>query len=593
MVKQVAAASGTARMLSLIGYILLPALAVHVAMVPVAPDATFVYPESFVGDIRPWWKSVLLVGIAAWMLVITVARLLAGWRPKRRVLGLVMAAAALAVGVSVVLSPYPNTALAGYTTLYEGAFALWAYVVGAWFTAEMVETGEGRLFLLRLIGGLAIFEALHGIAEASGWHLWQTGFGRWLMGAQGENVLYQFAESRLAYGTVFQPNHYGIFMAMLGALSFGMLFQESRRCWRLFWAVAYGGAVVAVICSQSRAGILTLVTLSVVYAVVRGVRSFLKRGTARTLTRNMSWGVVLVLCVPLLLLALSGPRRAVSRLMARFTPGAAPVASFAVESVGLENGRLFLRLAETTIAVEKDHAGDWRVVTADAPAGDRLTVSTVAGDVTTYTVPGVTDVYLGENRNGFVMLRLPGATLRLYAVGTRLWAVDGASGRLTEQVPLSTYEPTGYEHLASYRGYIWARSVETFARRPWFGHGPGTFALAFPNDDLYNKARFSFGLNEDKGHGVWATYLVEMGLVGFVFLLAPVVLAAYYAVRSRNELRAALFLGIIAYCICAMTNDSTVGVTPIFCVLVGLLACTSCSIPAVSSTEPAEAVADR
>ncbi len=575
-VKQAAAALSSARILSLMCYILLPALAVHVAMVPVAPDATFTYQASFVGDIRAWWKSVILVGIAGWMLVLTVARFLTGWRPRHRLWGAGVAAAAVAVFLSTVLSPYPTTALVGYTTLYEGAFAVWAYLIGAWFTAEMADTDAARRFLLRLMGGLAVFESAHGIAEACGWHLWQTDFGRWIMGARGANVTYQFAESRMAYGTVFQPNHYGMFMAMLGALCLGMLFQETGRRWRFFWAVAYGGSVVAAVCSQSRAGILVLATVSVLYVAYRGGRAWFGRGATRLSLRGKSWSVVLVLCVPLLLLCLSGPRQAVWRVVERLTNRAAPGSPVTVKAVGVEGGRLALRLADRTVTIAKDGNGDWRVMTTDAVTPDaaesgRLPVAATTGDGVTYAVPGVTDATLTENANGFVTLRLPDATLHFYAVGTRLWAVDRAGGRLTEHVPLSRYEPSGNEGLANYRGYIWARSLEAFARQPWFGHGPGTLALAFPNDDLLNKTRFSFGVNEDKGHGIWATYLVEVGVVGLVFLLLPVVLAVYYAARNRNELRQPVLLGIIAYCLCALTNDSTVGVTPIFCVLVGCL----------------------
>ncbi|MCD7895122.1 MAG: O-antigen ligase family protein [Planctomycetaceae bacterium] len=562
-----------ARLLPLACYLLLPALAVHVAMVPVAPDATPLYPAGSVGDIRSWWKSVLLVGIAAWMILFTVARLLTGWRPKHRAWGVGVAAAALAVFVSTWLSPYPETALIGYTTLYEGAFALWAYLVGAWFTAEMADTDRARRVLLRLLGGLTLFEAAHGIAEACGWHLWQTDFGRRLMGAGDQTVTYQFAESRLAYGTVFQPNHYGMFMAMLGALSLGMLFQESRRGWRFFWGIAYGGAVVATVCSQSRAGILTLAAVSLAYALCRTVRSRSRGGTPRQSLRGLSWGVLVVVGVPLVLLTLSGPRRAMVRVVERLAGRTASGDPVAVWAVGVEDGRIRIRLADTVVTVGKDREGTWRAEAAEG--SESLPVSATSDKGVTYTVPGLEDGFLSENENGMVTLTVPGATLRFYSLGQRLWAVDRASGRLTEHVALSRYEPSGREGLFSYRGYIWARALETFAERPWFGHGPGTLALAFPNDDLLNKERFSFGQNEDKGHGVWATFLVETGLVGFLFMLLPVVLAVRRAVRSRNELRAPVLLGIIAYCICALTNDSTVGVTPIFSALVGLLVATT------------------
>ncbi|MCD8141273.1 MAG: O-antigen ligase family protein [Planctomycetaceae bacterium] len=135
---------------------------------------------------------------------------------------------------------------------------------------------------------------------------------------------------------------------------------------------------------------------------------------------------------------------------------------------------------------------------------------------------------------------------------------------------MSTYLPHGWEGLFSGRGYIWTRTLEIFRRNPWFGTGPGTFAMAFPNDDILNKYRFTQNMDEDKGHGIWASFLVQLGLVGVMLYTLPVVYIVYKCWRRGGALAPVFLAGMGAFILSSLTNDSTVGVTPVFCVLAGL-----------------------
>ncbi len=78
--------------------------------------------------------------------------------------------------------------------------------------------------------------------------------------------------------------------------------------------------------------------------------------------------------------------------------------------------------------------------------------------------------------------------------------------------------------------------------------------------------------DEDKGHGIWITFLVQLGILGLVAFLAPAAYALIRGIGRGDALSGPIVLAMIAYLLGSLTNDSTVGVTPIFCVLAGLAA---------------------
>lgn len=554
------------RIMPLALFAVMPLLAVRVKYAAVAPDAAWLWPTYALGDLRGWWKAALVVGLASWMAFFTGARLLTGWRPRNRNWGILTALAILVALASAMLSPFSATVWIGYTTQYEGALVLFAYMAAAWYAAEMTDGPAERRWLVRILGMAALLNACHGIAEGFGCDPWQTGLGRWLMGAGAQEVTYRFAESRFAYGTVFQPNHYGMLMAMTGALALGMGFRDSGKTWRAFWLMTSCLCLAAALSSHSRAGVIVLAGVSAAFAARYVYCAF--RGAPRFRLRT---AVVPILLIALPLFATETFRRTVSQVWTRVWRVAAPApVTGDVRAVGLTDDCIRIYLADRVVALDKPATDAWRIGVEDGermllsakprPEGWRLT-----------TLPDIEGGRLLFRRRGNVRLVASGIRLDFFAVGTRIWAVDAPSRMLYAELPPFFYEPSGHEGILTRRGYIWRRVFDVAWKSPFLGSGPGTFALVFPNRDLLNKRRFISNLNEDKGHGIWATFLVQMGLLGVTAFALPVIYAVYRGMKTGGILVMPLVSGILAFALCAVTNDSTVGVTPIFCVIVGLV----------------------
>lgn len=549
--------------------VVVPALLVRGRYVPVLPETGDFFPAPFFGDTRSWWKAAVLCGCGAWMLVHAAARLAGGWRPRFGRFGVLAAVAAAVTILSALASDYPETSWLGFISLYEGAAALLAYLTAMWYVAEMADSEQARLLLARAAGVVGLVNGLHGVAEGFGWHFWRTAPGLWLMGARRDEVQYVFSDLRMAYGTAFQPNHYGMLMAMLGALALGMAFYESGRRWRIFWFSVLAATAGGLLFSQSRAGVFTFTALAAGFAVRR-----LRSGRIR-------YGLAVCLAALAIVGAATAGTESGRRAMARWAERSASLfnptpATAQVRAVGLKDDKILVVLPDTTVFLEKPTPEKWLVqtgVAGEMKTEEKKTALSFQPEENGWAataIPGVDGGRLAVREAGNAILTAPDTRVEFFSVGSRIFAVDAKNRRLYPELPSSPGRITGMEGFLGGRGFIWSRAMSAFARRPLLGSGPGAFALAFPNRNLLDKHRFSFDTDTDKAHAVWAALLVQLGLAGLVAYCLPAAYAFRSAARSGGRLGAPLFLAMAAYAVCSLANDSTVGVTPVFCALAGL-----------------------
>jgi hypothetical protein len=138
----------------------------------------------------------------------------------------------------------------------------------------------------------------------------------------------------------------------------------------------------------------------------------------------------------------------------------------------------------------------------------------------------------------------------------------------------------GYERIGSSRGYIWSRTIPLLVNNNLFGYGPDTYALVFPQNDVFGKA-LAFSdpwIIVDKPHNMYLQIGVNTGVIS---LLAFTALYLIYFIQSvllyfKGKLDsfmkvsgAAFLLATFAYMITGFFNDSVVSVAPVFWVLLG------------------------
>jgi hypothetical protein len=139
---------------------------------------------------------------------------------------------------------------------------------------------------------------------------------------------------------------------------------------------------------------------------------------------------------------------------------------------------------------------------------------------------------------------------------------------------------TGYENYLSNRGYIWSRSIPLLKNHIILGSGADSFAMVFPQQDylgLYN-AGFE-GQLLTKPHNMYLQIGIQTGVLSLICFL---LFYGIYFIKSiriyihgrfdnyYSQLGISIFLGTVGYMIAGFANDSSITVSPVFWVLLGL-----------------------
>lgn len=134
----------------------------------------------------------------------------------------------------------------------------------------------------------------------------------------------------------------------------------------------------------------------------------------------------------------------------------------------------------------------------------------------------------------------------------------------------------GKERVANGRGYIWSRTLPLVKNHIFLGSGQDSFTIVFPNYDYLGKARWGYkDMLITKPHCMYMQIAVQSGLISvialFVFWGRFLIKGFSTNAKSMNgALLKAIAIGVTGYLLMGLTNDSNIGVAPVFWILVGM-----------------------
>ena len=136
------------------------------------------------------------------------------------------------------------------------------------------------------------------------------------------------------------------------------------------------------------------------------------------------------------------------------------------------------------------------------------------------------------------------------------------------------------DSMFSGRGLIWNNIIPKLKKCLLFGTGANTFVMEYPQDNYiyktYSGVQYVFDV---KAHSMYFQQFLENGLIALLLILA---ICLYYIITSfvlylkikENTFESCLgkgfFLGIIAYLVVCLTNDSNVNTAPVFWAMLGI-----------------------
>lgn len=156
-----------------------------------------------------------------------------------------------------------------------------------------------------------------------------------------------------------------------------------------------------------------------------------------------------------------------------------------------------------------------------------------------------------------------------------------AYGKTTHLSRVEHFGFEGKEKLGSARGYIWSRSIPLLKNTLIKGYGPDTFAAIFPQHDYLGKfyAYDTMNMGVDKVHNLYLQIALSTGIPSLIAFL--VLLGYYFVISFKINIKGkfdtftdivglGIFVAMVGYFAAGFFNDSTVHVSPVFWVLLGL-----------------------
>lgn len=436
-----------------------------------------------------------------------------------------------------------------------------------------------------MVGALTI--GLIGFFQYIGYDLLKTDFAKGLFLPEqymniAEQLAFQF-DKYTVYATLYHYNYVGSYTAMLFPLCFALavLVKDKRfKAFMIFMSVLMG---IIWLGSNARSGIVGggLALLVFLFAINKIIRKYWKQFTA---------GLLVILAIFIGLNQISGGFVS-ARVGSLFTDvkvlmGLSENVAPARESIPLKD--VIVNGTQGTVVTDTEtlnfiFMSDEITFTDGNNKAIESNYDMNSGKITleNQAYQDYSLIYGDTGKN--VILRIDKGSISLiFDLDPDRITLINNKGNEVSLEPVEAWGFEGNERLGSSRGYIWSRSLPLLKNTIILGYGPDTFAIAFPQHDIFGKMYAYYGdmwQLVDKPHNQYLQIAINTGVVS---LLAFLFLVGFYLVKSfrlyvsnpfedfLSQAGVGVFVAIIGYLGAAVFNDSVVSVAPVFWCLLGL-----------------------
>ena len=227
-------------------------------------------------------------------------------------------------------------------------------------------------------------------------------------------------------------------------------------------------------------------------------------------------------------------------------------------------------------------------------AGEEVRISTKDGEVTAVTdstgkalspEKGLLHVSTDTDADtGYRLLKAETMnkiwTFILYENEAYYVAPSGKSTKL-DKVERMGFE--GNEDFATYRGYIWSRTLPLVKETVLFGKGADTFIMYFPHQDFAGRYNIDHHTDKvdiviDKPHNMYLGTAVNTGVISMLAMVAVYVIYLAESVKTyrkhtfggfKDHIGMGIAIAVAGFMVAGLVNDSTVQIMPVVYALMG------------------------
>ena len=567
-------------------------------------------------------KAEVVLFLAAVGILMIIFRLISeSFAVKRTWLYIPMAVYSAFVVLSYITSKYKPFALLGYNDRFEGTLPLLAYMLMLFLIINSVNTEKNVRMVLWPLAVVTVILSLIGISQATDHDFFRTVIGQKIItpntmtsaglttwelidqaAAEGRNYLNFTFQNREIYQTVYNINYVSFYLTLLVPL-FGMLFIRSisKDSKEPLWKKIALGAIMALIIfnligSNSSGGYLGIAVMGVAAIIIFNKQ--LLRWWKPLLAVFIVTGIVMGITVDRWLPEIKGAVGGV-------TGESAPVVETPADPAEAEPASIkpvidYFLTGDTSVETSingnkltinwlKNDSGGFAGLEILDAEGQAVAMSPIEGS-DRYSInddryrPYV-KVGLGTDPDGYYVCMLDTLDIEFVFV-----EIDGHiyyRNGIGYYVDLEPVERIGFENnpmFGSGRGDIWSHSFPLLKNTIFTGVGADCYCLVYPHND-YARA-YSIGdasnilLIVDKPHNMYLHMAIGTGCISLIAILALYIGYIAQSIRLfwKRDLKddylsfagAGLFLGVIAFTVTGLVDDSTISVMPMFYSLLGM-----------------------
>lgn len=526
-------------------------------------------------DFFLYYKQWIFIGLSIIMVILLIVRAyLKGKSIRFSPIFIPLSVYALLVILSTVFSKYTAISLRGSLEQFESVFAILGYCLVVYYAFLFINTEKDvkNIFGFFTMGALIL--AAIGLTQFFGHDFFATQLGTKLITSMDNQtgLLFNFGGNRV-YSTLYNPNYVGVYAALVAPIFLILLLFSKKIINSLLYLILIIGLGICEIGSQSLGGLAGIAVAS--FAIIIFMWRYLLKRFYVTIP------ILLILFAAIFFINKQSDNILLKRVLGQY-----PIVKTEKNLTDINTGN-----DKVTIS----YKGNQLNIVMLVDTAIEFVLTDENNNNINYTFDEPTGRYVIQDE------RFPGFTFGPTQIGDYLSFVvniDGINWPFTNQTGDGTYylynrygkfdkivnAPssvfTGYESIASGRGYLWSRTIPLIKDNIILGSGPDTFIIAFPQQDylgLYN-----YGYQDvivTKPHNLYLQIAIQTGLLSLIAFLLFYLMYAITCIRLYIKGRyhsyyakvgIAIFIGSLSYMVANVANDSSITTAPVFWVLIGI-----------------------
>ena len=480
--------------------------------------------------------------------------------------------------LSSIFSKYRSYSFSGIHEHFESIFVLLGYCLIVYYCLQVVKTEEDVRLIINCFLVSVIVMSILGLTQYLGRDFFTTDIGLKMILPKAQwpirdSVQFKFEKNRV-YLTFYNPNYVGSYAAMAGSffLVLASLVRERKRMIPLY-ILASLGIFISLLGSKSKTSIIALAISGVFVLIV----------ISKYIIKYFYFSIpIVLLLISIVVLYNKANDNILSNQIKQATTFHKTEVS--LKDIITDDDKVIVNYQENQLHVQYSVEDGYGYFSAEDDNGKTL------------------DLEFSEDTNEFIVQdeRFPGFKLGIdlyndtpifyITIDNHDWfftnQTDGTYYYLNPYGKLDKIKTaphavfSGYEKYASGRGYIWSRTIPLLKKNILLGSGADSYMLEFPQQDYVALHNFGFG-NQllTKPHNLYLQISVQTGLLSLIAFLA------FYGMYFISSLKlylkgkyksyyakvgVATLVASLNYMILGLANDSSITVTPVFWVLLGL-----------------------